>query len=278
VPNTPRTTPSRPVPDIRVLVVDDEPLARRALRQLIAPHADLTVVGECRDGREALRALSALTPDLVFLDVQMPEIGGFDVVREWGVERMPPIVFVTAYDEFAVRAFEVQAVDYLLKPITADRFDAAVARVRRRMREAVDVEWSRRLVALVATHPDGAAAGSLTPPASAAARLVVRVGNREIIVPVTDVDYVTADDVYSVLHVGAKQHLLREPLSALEQRLDPRQFVRLHRSALVNMSRVRELRQLENGEKAVVLASGAMLPVSRRRREEVERALLGVPG
>ena len=143
------------MPDVRVLVVDDEPLSRRALLQLIAEHPDLRLVGECRDGHEALRALATIEPDLVFLDVQMPELDGFGVVREWGVERMPPVIFVTAYDEFALKAFTVHAIDYLMKPVTSERFAVAADYARRRVGEARDLTFTRRLAALVA---DGASA------------------------------------------------------------------------------------------------------------------------
>lgn len=252
--------------DIRVLVVDDEPLSRRALQQLIAEHPDLRPVGECRDGHEALRALATIEPDLVFLDVQMPELDGFDVVREWGVERMPPVIFVTAYDEFAVRAFTVHAIDYLMKPVTSERFAVAVDYARRRVGEARDLTFTRRLAALVA---DGA-----TPPLR---RLAVRIGNRDILVPCEDIHCIRSDDVYARVTVGEREYVIRESLASIEKRLDPARFVRVHRTAIVNTTYVRELKTLPNGERVAVLEGGASVPIGRRRREEVEKALLGSP-
>src|SRR5581483_8633211 len=248
--------------DIRVLVVDDEPLSRRALLQLIAEHPDLRPIGECRDGQEALRALAALEPDLVFLDVQMPGLDGFEVVREWGVERMPPVVFVTAYDEFAVKAFTVHAIDYLMKPVTSERFAVAADYARRRVGEARDLTFTRRLAALV------------TP---AVRRLAVRIGNRDILVPCDDIQCIRSDDVYARVSVGEREYVIRESLASIAQRLDAGRFVRIHRTAIVNTAYVRELKTLPNGERVAVLASGAALPIGRRRREEVEKALLGSP-
>jgi two-component system, LytTR family, response regulator len=260
--------------EIRVLVVDDEPPSRRALRQLIADHADLRVVGECRDGGEALRALATAQPDLVFLDVQMPELDGFGVVREWGVDRMPPVVFVTAYDEFAIRAFTVHAIDYLLKPVTADRFAQAVDYARRRVAADRDADTSRRLAALVAPMAPATVA-----PAPAATRLAVRIGTRDVLVACADIRSIVADDAYATVSVaGERDYVIRESLNAIEGRLDPARFVRIHRSAIVNTDHVRELRTLPTGERVVVLAGGAVLPIGRRRREQVERILLGLRG
>ncbi|HZS58706.1 MAG TPA: LytTR family DNA-binding domain-containing protein [Gemmatimonadaceae bacterium] len=248
--------------DIRVLVVDDEPLSRRALLQLIAEHPDLRPIGECRDGQEALRALATLEPDLVLLDVQMPGLDGFEVVRQWGVERMPPVVFVTAYDEFAVKAFTVHAIDYLMKPVTSERFAVAADYARRRVGEARDLTFTRRLAALV------------TP---AVRRLAVRIGNRDILVPCDDIQCIRSDDVYARVSVGEREYVIRESLASIAQRLDAGRFVRIHRTAIVNTAYVRELKTLPNGERVAVLASGAALPIGRRRREEVEKALLGSP-
>jgi two-component system LytT family response regulator len=252
------------MPDIRVLVVDDEPLSRRALLQLVGEHPDLRPIGECRDGKEALRALATLEPDLVFLDVQMPELDGFGVVREWGVERMPPVIFVTAYDAFALKAFTVHAIDYLMKPVTPERFAVAADYARRRVGEARDLTFTRRLAALVA---DGATAS--------VRRLAVRIGNRDILVPCEDIQCIRSDDVYARVAVGDREYVIRESLASIAQRLDPARFVRLHRTAIVNTAFVRELKTLPNGERVAVLASGAALPIGRRRREEVERLLLG---
>jgi two-component system, LytTR family, response regulator len=249
--------------DIRVLVVDDEPLSRRALLQLIGEHPDLRPVGECRDGREALTALATVEPDLVFLDVQMPELDGFGVVREWGVDRMPPVVFVTAYDEFALKAFTVHAIDYLMKPVTPERFDVAMAYVRRRVSESRDLTLTQRLAALVTEG---------TVPAR---RLAVRIGNRDILVPCEDIQCLRSDDVYVRIAVAEREYVIRESLASVARRLDPSRFIRIHRTAIVNAAFVRELKTLPNGERVAILASGVALPIGRRRREEVERVLLG---
>jgi two-component system, LytTR family, response regulator len=249
--------------DIRVLVVDDEPLSRRALMQLIAEHPDLRVVDECRDGREALRSLATVEPDLVLLDVQMPEVDGFEVVRQWGVERMPPVIFVTAYDEFALQAFTVHAIDYLMKPVTPERFEVAMAYARRRIGEARDQGLTQRLAALVAK------AGAPVQ------RLAVRIGNRDILVPCDDIQCIRSDDVYVRVSAGEREYVMRESLASIARRLDPARFVRVHRTAIVNVAYVRELKTLSNGERVAVLSGGATLPIGRRRREEVERVLLG---
>jgi two-component system LytT family response regulator len=249
------------VTDLRVLVVDDEPLSRRALRQLVAQHDDLLVVGECRDGREALQALATAAPDLVLLDVQMPEVDGFAVVREWGVERMPAVIFVTAYDEFALRAFTVHAIDYLTKPVTPDRFAVAIAYARRRLGDARDLDLTRRLRALV-DQP-------------ATQRLAVRIGTRDVLVACDDIECITADDVYATVHARGRAYVIRESLASIEGRLDATRFVRIHRSAIVNADHVREVRTLPNGERAAVVTGGAVLPIGRRRRDVVERRLLG---
>lgn len=247
--------------ELRVLVVDDEPPSRRALLQLVAEHPDLRPVGECRDGREALRALATIEPDLVFLDVQMPEIDGFGVVREWGVDRMPLVVFVTAYDEFAMHAFRVHAIDYLLKPVTSERFAETMAYARRRISDASDRTLAQRLAALVAER--------------GVRRLAVRIGNRDILVPCEDIQCIRSDDVYARVSVGEREYVIRESLASIERRLDPAQFIRIHRTAIVNVAYVRELKTLPNGERVAVLAAGTALPIGRRRREEVERILLG---
>jgi len=249
--------------EIRVLVADDEPLARRGVRQLLAPHRDLTVVGEARNGRETLAALDALSPDLVFLDVQMPEMDGFDVLRTRGADRMPVVVFVTAHDQFAVRAFEAHALDYLVKPLHLERFDAALQRVREHLRLRDAAVLAARLAALLdAEKAEREKCG--------VERLVVRVAAGELVIPVAEIDWIGAEDYYACVHVGAKSHLLRESLASLEIRLDPRRFARVHRSAIVQIDRIREL----HGEE-LVLCGGLRLPLSRRRRAAIEALLHG---
>ena len=256
---------------IRALIVDDEPLARRGIAQLLETHADIEVVGECRNGREALAALDTLKPDLVFLDVQMPELDGFEVVRARGAGRMPHVVFVTAYDEFAVRAFETHALDYLVKPVNEARFAAALDRVRERLRFSEALELTRRIGDLLGAHDrrSDAEAASRTAPVLPTRRLVVPTATGDLVLDVDEIDWIQADDYYAAIHARGKRHLIRESLASLEQRLDRDRFVRVHRSAIVRLANVRELRSASAGESVLVLRDGTRVPVSRRRREQV---------
>jgi len=254
---------------LRVVLADDEPLGRLALRQLIARHADLELIGEACDGRDAVALVEDERPDVLLLDVQMPELDGFGVVAALGTP--PPTIFVTAHDSFAVRAFEAHALDYLLKPVAEPRFDAAVERVGRVLDDHRAGERGRRMSALIAAVGERAAA----PPVKQLERLVARLGDRSSVIAVTDIDWIEAQDYCAALHVGDAVHVIRQSLSTLEGQLDPARFVRIHRGAMVNVARVRELHH--GAELIVVLDGGARLPVSRRRREVVER-LLGTPG
>jgi two-component system, LytTR family, response regulator len=251
--------------NIRVLVADDEPLARRGVRQLLATHADMTVAGESRNGPETLRALDQWAPDLLFLDVQMPEMDGFEVLRARGADRMPAVVFVTAHDQFAVRAFEAHALDYLVKPLHIERFEAALGRVRERLRMMEAAERAARLTALLAAERAQRERNGVE-------RLVVSTATNAFVIPVAEIDWISADDYYACLHVGAKDHLLRESLTSLEARLDSRHFARVHRSAIVQLDRIRELRATPQGDE-VVLRNGSRVPVSRRKRAMLEDLL-----
>ena len=247
---------------IRTLLVDDEALARRGMRQLLAAHADVEVTGECRDGRAALSALGELKPDLVFLDIQMPELDGFAVLREAaardGVGALPLVVFLTAFEEFALDAFGVEAVDYLVKPVTEQRFDEAMQRVRRRL-----------AVPRGGAESDSAMGGSAPRPAN---HLVVGTAQGQRIIPLDEVEWIAAEDYYVAVYVGGRRHLLRESMASLEARLDRGRFVRVHRGAIVNIGRVREVRTA-GGDAVVVLRDGTRLPVSRRRRSVLQAAL-----
>ena len=225
------------------------------------------MVAEARNGRETVRVLRTLRPDLLFLDVQMPELGGFGVLREIGAEQMPAVIFVTAYDQFAVRAFDAHAVDYLVKPIEEARFAEALARTRDRLRSARAVELSRKLSALLAAHEQKLARQ----------RLLVPTATGDLVLDSEEIDWIEADDYYAAIHARGKRHLIRESLNSLEHRLDARQFVRAHRSAIVNLDRVRELRGEAAGETVLVLKDGTRVPVSRRRREQVSRCLRQTP-
>jgi len=255
------------MPEIRVLVADDEPLARRGVRQMLAPHADVKVVGESRNGMETLRALETLKPDLLFLDVQMPEMDGFAVLRARGAERMPAVIFVTAHDEFAVRAFEAHAADYLVKPLNAQRFDAALQRVRDRLRLEAAADLAARLTALLAAEQAERERTGIE-------RLVVSTPTTDLVIPVKDVDWISAEDYYAQLHLGSKTYLLRESLNSLETRLDATRFVRVHRGAIVQLDRVREVRSTSRGDEAI-LRDGTRVPVGRRRRAMLDDLLRG---
>ena len=245
---------------IRAIIADDEPLARRGIRQLLGPHPDITIVAETRNGHETVRALRELAPDLLFLDVQMPELDGFGVLREIGAKAMPAVIFVTAYDEFAVRAFEAHALDYLVKPLEVPRFAAALEHMRERLRSARAVDLSRKL------------AGLLREKERARQRIVVPTRTGDLVFADDEIDWIEADDYYAAIHARQGRYLIRESLASLEQRLDGARFVRAHRSAIVNIDRVRELRD-ERGETVLLLHNGVRVPVSRRRRAPVVRLL-----
>lgn len=250
---------------LRVLVVDDEEPARRTLADLLAAEPDVAVVGECSSTRQAIASIRELAPDAVFLDVRMGGGDGFAVIEEVGVERMPAVVFVTAYDAYAVRAFEVQALDYLLKPFDEERLRAAVARARAAAALAPE-ELVDRLRALVGS---GRAA-----PGGYARRLRVPSSGRTTIVEAAELDWIGAEDYYARLHTAAGSYLLRESLRSLEERLDPAEFCRVHRSAIVRLDRVRELRPTFRGDAVAVLKDGTRVQVSRSRRAELEGRLV----
>lgn len=247
---------------IRAIIADDEPLARRGIRQLLVPHSDITIVAEARNGREAVRALRQLKPDLLFLDVQMPVLDGFGVLREIGAKNIPAIIFVTAYDEFAVRAFDAHALDYLVKPLEVARFAEALERVRESLLSAEAVDLSRRLSALLASREKE----------QAKQRVVVPTSTGDLVLDSEEIDWIEADDYYAAVHARSGRHLIRESLSSLEQRLDGARFVRAHRSAIVNVERVCEVRK-GAGELLLVLRNGVQISVSRRRRARVTKLL-----
>jgi two-component system LytT family response regulator len=244
---------------VRVVIADDEPLGRLGLRQLASAHADVTIVGEARDGRETIELVRRDPPDLLLLDVQMPELDGFDVLAALA-PAVPPTIFVTAHDSFAVRAFEAHALDYVVKPVGRARFDAALTRVRDALAKDRAVELARQITEMLA--------GAARP----LERMVARLGDRSTVIAVADIDWIEAQDYCAAVHVGGDSHVVRQSLAALETRLDARRFVRIHRSALVNVARIRELDHA-NGDLVVVLATGERLAVSRRRRDALERAL-----
>jgi len=236
---------------MRVLVVDDEPLARRGIIARLAREEDMTVVGEAADGASAVSAMKELKPDLVFIDIAMPALDGLSAVAMLPPERRPIVIFVSAFDQFAIQAFQVRALDYLLKPIDDDRFAESVARAKE--------TWL--------VHADRRA----TP--AQPSRLTVRIGTREEVVNMADVDWIEADGDYATLHLGPRKLLLREALHKLASRLDPDQFVRIHRSAIVRVSRVAQVQALTNRDAMIRLTDGTALRVSRTYTQALRQAL-----
>ena len=244
--------------DVRVVIADDEPLVRRGLRAFIGASPGLSLVGEARNGSEAAQLIRAQRPDLVFLDVQMPELDGFGVLESLEGEPMPVVVFVTAYDEYAIRAFDVHAVDYLLKPFDEDRFRTALGRARSRLGERRAATLDERLEAVLT---------ELRAREQYADRLLVKSEGRVTVVQVEDVDWIEAADNYARVHTARGRYLVREPIKSLERKLNPQHFARVHRSAIVNLARVRELQPMFGGEYVIILSTGAKLTLSRGYRD-----------
>jgi two-component system LytT family response regulator len=251
---------------IRTLIVDDEPLGRERLRTLLRGEPDVELVGECANGLEAVSHIDEQSPDLVFLDVQMPELDGFAVLESVGVERMPPTVFVTAYDQYALKAFEVHALDYLLKPFTRARFRKTLQRVRDHLRkQRTDAsELSRQLIELLR---------DVRTDRQFLERLVVKSGGRVFFLRVDEIDWIEAAGNYLRLHVGQDVHLMRETMKGIETKLDPDRFVRIHRSIIVNTDRIRELQPWFHGEYVLILLDGTRLTSSRNFDDGLKRML-----
>lgn len=272
---------------VRVLIVDDEPVARRGLRSLLDERGDIEIIGEAANGADGVDVIRRERPDLVFLDVQMPGLDGFGVIRAIGARAMPCVVFVTAFDEYALDAFAVSATDYLLKPFSPERLafatDRALERIRDRRVVAAHEQILRALGAEGATAP--ASPGATAPPPAPlplaepwAVRLLVSVGARSIVVPVRDVTVFEADGYSVRVCAGTARYTLRESLKELERRLDPDEFIRIHRSAIVRISAVNGIERIGDERLEVVLTGGARLPVSRARRDAVVRALGSIRG
>lgn len=232
-----------PEPTLKAVIVDDEELARRYLKEMLRAHPDIEIAAECADGFQAVKAIGEISPDIVFLDVQMPKLDGFEVLEL--IEPGPAIIFVTAYDQYALRAFDAHAVDYLLKPFRAERFEAALARARLRLAEATP------------------SAVSLRPVEQKLKRIVVKDGSRVHFIPVARLDYVEAQDDYVALHSEGKAWLKQQPIAKLEELLDPARFVRIHRSYIVNLERISRIEPYGKDSRIAILAGGTRLPVSR---------------
>jgi two-component system, LytTR family, response regulator len=250
---------------IRTLIVDGDPLARERLATHLAAEADVEVLGQCADGEEAAAAIPALDPQLVFLDVQLPRMNGFEVIEAVGVERMPLVVFISAVDQYATRAFEVHALDYLLEPISRERLGEALRRARREIETRAHLDIGRRLLALDRdAHAD-----------RRTDRFVVKSGGRLLVIRTDDIEWIEAAGNYVRLHAAGATHLVRETMASVESRLDPQRFLRIHRSRIVNLQRVQELQPWVNGEYAVILQTGTRLALSRGCRERLQKRVAG---
>jgi len=247
---------------IRTVIVDDEPLARERLRKLISNEEDLELIEMCENGQEAIDYLSEDLPHLLFLDIQMPEIDGFQVLKKINYEDIPCIVFVTAYDEYALRAFEVNALDYLLKPFDQQRFKKAVARVRNQLQNQTQNQLDSRLTRLV---------DSLDKSSSYLERIMIKANGRVYFVKTDEVDWIEAAGNYLKLHYGKKNHMIRETMSNMEEKLDPDQFFRIHRSVIVNIEKIKELQPWFHGDYMITLLDGQKLTMSRNYKELLQR-------
>ncbi|MEW6306548.1 MAG: response regulator [Verrucomicrobiota bacterium] len=251
---------------IQTIIVDDEAPARERIRDLLAGEPDIVIAAECANGREAIAAVGGRRPDLMFLDIQMPQINGFDVLRALPADELPAVIFTTAYDQHALQAFEVHALDYLLKPFREARFRAALQRARQHLsqrRANAPGETDARLLALI---------NQLRPERTCLTRFVIKTTNKVVIVKASDIDWIESAANYALLHVGDKTHLHRETMRALEDQLSPAQFLRISRSAIVNIERIQELQPMMKGEYVVILHNGRRLTMTRGIRE-LQRAL-----
>jgi two-component system, LytTR family, response regulator len=246
---------------LTALIVDDEPLAREGLAMLLSRDAEVAAIHEAKNGREAVTAIRSMRPDIVFLDVQMPEMDGFAVVQEVGAEHMPAVVFVTAHDRYAIQAFEVNAIDYMLKPVTEERFVRALERVKARVRLRSGEDASRHIISLLET---------IALPSRYIKRLAVRTAGKTIFVDIDDVDWIEAAENYVQLHAGRAGHLVHVSMNTLEKSLDPEMFARIHRSIIVNIARIKEMQPALHGEYVITLANGVRLQSGRVYNEKLK--------
>jgi len=251
---------------IRAIIVDDEPLARKFLRQMLQDDPDTEIIAECGSGYEALPAIRKLQPDLLFLDIQMPEMDGFAILQALDQQRMPLVVFVTAYDQYAMRAFEVHALDYLLKPFDDQKFERTMKRVKAQIRGKERERTDSQMLAFLKELKDKS---------SYLERISIKTADRITLLRVEEIDWIEADDNYVQIHAGKSSHQLRETITNLERQLNPAKFLRIHRSSIVNLERIESLEQMFHGEYRVILKNGSELTLSRRYREKA-RQLLGM--
>jgi two-component system LytT family response regulator len=245
---------------ILTVIVDDMPLARQKLARFLNEDPEIEIVAECGNGLEAIDAIAFHKPELVFLDIQMPEVDGFEVLNHIGLEHMPVFIFVTAFDHFALKAFEVNALDYLLKPYDRERFMQALHRAKKHLHRTEPEPRDERLLALLKT---------LNPEQKFLKRLAVKTSGRTIFLMIDEIDWIETAGNYLELHVGKEVHLIRERMNQLENRLDPTRFVRIHRTTIVNLDRIKELQPLFNGDQTVILRNGNQLTLSRTYRDRL---------
>jgi two-component system LytT family response regulator len=251
-------------PSIRALVIDDEPLAREMIREMLEGDSDVEIIGECANGREAVAAIRSLSPDLIFLDIQMPELGGFEVLESLKNENVPNIIFATAYDQYAVRAFEVHALDYLLKPFDRERFEAAWKRAKGLIRDDRFNQRDQHILALLEELKAGP---------RYLERLVIKAEGRVFFLDIDEVHCIESEGNYVRVYNGKKTYLLRETISGLESQLDPKKFLRIHRSSIVRIDKIKELQPWFHGEYHVVLENGKQLTLSRNYRANLQEAV-----
>lgn len=245
---------------IKTLIVDDEPIARDRVRRMLRDESDIEIVGECGNGAEAVAFINENAPDLIFLDIQMPEMTGFEALRSIAAEKVPAVIFVTAYDQYAIQAFDVHALDYLLKPFNRERFGRAVARAREQLEKAQGGKIDERLASLIADLKGGK---------KYLERLVVKSVGRVFFLRTDEVNWIEAAGNYAKLHVGRESHLIRETMNGLEAKLNPDKFLRIHRSTLVNIDCIKELHPLFSGDYTVMLKNGVELTLSRNYRDRL---------
>ena len=250
---------------IKILIVDDEPLAREKIQGFLKENSEIEIVAECENGTEAISAIRAHAPDLIFLDVQMPEMGGLEVLEALPREITPLVIFVTAYDQYAVRAFEFHAVDYLLKPFDRERFEAALERAKSIFREKQTGGVDQRILALLEDLR--------TAPGKYTERLVIKAGGRVFFLSTQEVDWIEAEGNYVRIHSASKSYLIRETISNLETELDPKEFLRIHRSTIVRIDRIQELQTWFHGEYRVLMRDGSELMLSRTYRDRLQEVL-----
>lgn len=264
----------RPRKAIRAMIVDDEPLARASIRLLLETDSEVEVIAEAGSGAEAVELIAGHAPDLLFLDIQMPGMNGFDVLEKVDTARIPAIIFVTAFDQYALRAFEVHALDYLLKPFDDVRFEKALRQAKAQIEQREINKLSQKLFALLEDREERHAATEPRPDRSKyLTRLMIKSASRIFFLKADEIDWISAEDYYVKLHVGRKSHLLRETMNELETKLDPEKFLRIHRSSIVNLDRIKEMHAHFNGDYVVILHDGTELKLSRSRREQLQALL-----